>query len=73
MSRARLRPDLRTAADYTVTFTATQLARLQQVFATGVCDWTKPGVNQQPANSPLTFEAGAGGKPLGPAPASNGL
>ncbi len=61
------------AADYNVTFTSAQLARLQQVFATGVCDWSKPGVNQQPANSPLTFEAGPGGKPLGPAPTSHSL
>jgi hypothetical protein len=58
-------------ADYNVTFTSAQLARLQSVFATGVCDWSKPGVNQQPANSPLTFEAGPGGKPLGPAPTSH--
>ena len=42
-------------------------------FASGVCDWTKQGVNQQPANSPLTFEAGPGGKPLGSAPTSHSL
>jgi hypothetical protein len=61
------------AADYNVTFSADQLARLQLVFPNGVCDWSKPGVNQQPANGPLTFEGGPGGVPLGPAPTSTSL
>ena len=47
-----------------------QLARLQTVFAGGVCDWSKPGVGQQDAVSPLTFTAGPGGVPLPPAPVS---
>jgi Tannase-like family of unknown function (DUF6351) len=34
------------AADYTVTFTGAEMARLQAIFPTGVCDWSKPGVNQ---------------------------
>jgi hypothetical protein len=56
-----------------VTFTAAQQARLQLVFPTGVCDWSKPGVGQQDPISPLTFTAGPGGQPLGAAPASKGL
>jgi len=36
------------AADYKVTFTADELARLKQMFPTGVCDWSKPGIEQQP-------------------------
>ena len=60
-------------ADYApVAFTPAQLARLQVVFATGVCDWSKPGVDQQEAISPLTFAAGPGGQPLPPAPGSVG-
>ena len=52
-------------ADYAAgTFTAGQVARLQAVFSTGVCDWTRPGVGQQTAVSPLTFKAGPGGVPL---------
>ena len=47
---------------------ASQLARLNAVFPNGVCDWTKPGVGQQEATSPLTFAAGPGGQPLPPAP-----
>src|SRR5229473_3110562 len=30
-------------SDYAVSFTATQWARLQAAFQSGVCDWTKPG------------------------------
>ena len=51
-------------------FTDAQWARLQAVFADGVCDWSKPGVGQQTAVSPLTFKAGPGGQPLGAAPSS---
>jgi hypothetical protein len=32
--------------DYAVTFTSSELTRLNRVFANGVCDWSKPGVNQ---------------------------
>ena len=32
-------------SDYTVTFTAAEMARLQSIFPDGVCDWSKRGVN----------------------------
>ena len=35
-------------SDYTVAFSALQTTRLQAIFASGVCDWSKPGVEQQP-------------------------
>ena len=35
------------AADYKQTFTALQSARLQKIFPGGVCNWSKPGVEQQ--------------------------
>jgi hypothetical protein len=58
-------------ADYTgVMFTAAQWTRLQALFASGVCDWTKPGVGQEPAVGGLTFRAGPGGQPLAAAPVS---
>jgi Tannase-like family of unknown function (DUF6351) len=58
-------------ADYApITFTPAQLARLNATFPNGVCDWSQPGVGQQPAVSPLTFVAGPGGEPLPPAPVS---
>ncbi len=36
------------ASDYKVTVSADQLARLKKIFPSGVCDWSKPGVEQQP-------------------------
>jgi hypothetical protein len=33
--------------DYKQPLTADQIARLRKVFATGVCDWSKPGVSEQ--------------------------
>jgi hypothetical protein len=58
------------AADYSVTFTADQWARLQQAFPDGVCDWTVPPVGFQPSVPWLTFAGGPGGEPVGPAPVS---
>ncbi len=60
-------------ADYQGRLTQAQFARLQAIFPDGVCDWTEPGVGQQPAVSPLTFAAGPGGVPLGAPPASTEL
>ncbi len=61
------------AADYApATLSPAQVARLNAVFPDGVCDWSKPGVGQQEAISPLTFAAGPGGVPLPPAPVSQG-
>jgi hypothetical protein len=54
----------------TFPFDADQWARLQAAFPDGVCDWSRPGVGQQPAVSPLTFADGPGGVPLPPAPVS---
>jgi len=34
-------------SSYAVTFRDTQWARLQDVFADGVCDWSRPGVGQE--------------------------
>ena len=42
--------------DYHVSFTAAERRQLQDVFTSGVCDWTKPGVGQQPLRGTwLTF------------------
>jgi len=35
-------------AEYPGTLTPTQVSRLQNAFPAGVCDWTKPGIEQQP-------------------------
>jgi hypothetical protein len=34
-------------ADYAVTFTPPEVARLHQIFPAGVCDWSRPGVEQR--------------------------
>jgi hypothetical protein len=48
-------------ADYKVSFTAEETARLKQIFAGGVCDWSKTGVEQQRlTGSWQTFNAPAG-------------
>ena len=51
-------------------FSDAQWSRLQAVFPAGVCDWSKAGVGQTAAVSPLTFKGGAGGQPLGAEPVS---
>lgn len=61
--------------DYNVTFTDDQWATLTKVFSTGVCDFTKPGVDQQPVVPWLTYLSAKGGviyggTPLGPTPVS---
>ena len=67
--KCRLKP--LNPVDYApVAFSSAQWARLETVFPGGVCDWSLPGVGQQPANSPLDFAAGPGGVPLPPAPVS---
>ena len=57
----------------TVALTDDQKARYLRVFPDGVCDWTKPGVGQQPVNPWTTFADGPGGVPLGPPPTSQPL
>jgi hypothetical protein len=70
--KCQLKPLVR--ASYTgITFTDAQFARLQAVFAGGVCDFTKAGVGQQAATTPLTFRAGPGGVTMPAAPTSSRL
>jgi len=33
-------------SDYAVSFTPQELTRLQRIFPDGVCDWSRPGLNQ---------------------------
>jgi len=41
--------------DYTVPFSPTEKARLEKIFPDGVCDWSKPGVNQVPVVTWASF------------------
>jgi hypothetical protein len=76
--RCQLKP-LRQSDYYPITFTPEQWATLQQVFPAGVCDWSKPGVDQADTIPWQTYQDDAsggaviyGGTPLGSAPARSG-
>lgn len=59
------------ASSYAVSFSTAQWARLNAVFADGVCDYSKPGRGQSGAPQQwLSYSDGPGGKPLGAAPVS---
>jgi Tannase-like family of unknown function (DUF6351) len=73
-NKCQLKPLRR--SDYPgITFTDTQWAKLQQTLPGGVCDFSKPGVAQQPTIPWLTYQNARGhviygGTPLGRAPVS---
>jgi hypothetical protein len=74
--KSQLKPLYR--GDYPVTFTDAQWAQLQQAFPDGVCDWSKPGVDQHGAIAWLTYQDKHGnviygGKPMGKPPRSHAL
>jgi len=60
-------------SDYQIALTDAQWARLSKVFADGVCDWSKPGVEMQRSTPWRTFANGPGGVPMGAAPQSKRL
>jgi hypothetical protein len=78
-NKCRLKRLLRT--DYYPTeFTDDQWERLKKVFPTGVCNWSRSGVDQRGAIPWLTYQDDAagsrviyGGRPLGQAPRSKAL
>jgi hypothetical protein len=74
----QLKP-LRRSDYYPIEFTEEQWKELEAAFPTGVCDFSKPGVGQQPTLPWQTYQSDAagggviyGGTPLGPAPAGSG-
>jgi len=56
--------------DYNVVFTDEQWTRLQAVFPSGVCDYSRRGVGQAKSRPWLTFADGPGGRRLGKPPVS---
>jgi hypothetical protein len=54
-----------------IVFTDAQWAQLRAAFGTGVCDWSRPGVDQQATIPWLTYEDTVGWRPLGAPPASS--
>src|SRR3954466_1270976 len=62
--------------DFPVTFTAEQWSRLQKAFPAGVCNYGKPGVDQQKTTTWLTYQNAKGhviygGRRMGAAPRSH--
>ena len=57
--KCQLRPI--SASDYKVALSADDMARMKKIFQGGVCDWSKPGVEQQSlAGTWQTFNADRG-------------
>jgi hypothetical protein len=56
--------------DFSVSFTDEQWTRLEAAFPDGVCDWSRPGVDQQETIPWATYAGGTGPEPLGPPPVS---
>ncbi len=50
---------------YPATLTDEQWDTLRATFPDGVCDWTRPGIGQEPTIAWLDYTDGPGGKPLG--------
>jgi hypothetical protein len=74
--RCTLRP-LRQSDYYPIVFTPQQWATLQHTFPTGVCDFSKPGVDQRGTIPWLTYQTASGsvvygGRSLGRAPRNSG-
>lgn len=67
--KCQLKP-LDTAEYAPATVNAAQVARLQATFPSGVCDWSKAGIGQQEAVSPLSFATTPGGIAIPAAPVS---
>ena len=72
--KCQLKPLRRSA--YTVEFSDAEWAQLSKAFPTGVCDWGKPGVGQQPTIPWLTYQDAKGrviygGTPMPAAPRSH--
>ncbi len=77
-NRCRLQP-LKRSSYYPINFTGPQWKTLKRVFSTGVCDFSKPGIEQQATVPWQTYQRNArgskviyGGRFLGPAPSGSG-
>jgi hypothetical protein len=73
-NKCQLKP-LRRSDYHGITFTDAQWAELQKTFPTGVCDYSKKGVDQQPTIAWMTYQNASGhviygGRPIGKPPAS---
>jgi hypothetical protein len=60
-------------ADYGAVFTDAQWERLKNTVPSGVCDYARPGVGQEPPLTWPSFASAPGGRGLGPPPKSQPL
>jgi hypothetical protein len=67
--KCQLKPLNRT--EYGAAFTDAQWTQLRTTFPAGVCDWSRPGVDQRASVPWLSFAAGPGGQPLSNPPTSS--
>jgi uncharacterized tannase-like protein DUF6351 len=77
VQKCQLKPLRRSDYLPAIQFSDDDWARLQKAFPTGVCDWSRPGVDQRPTIPWRTYEDARGnviygGASLGPAPAGSG-
>jgi hypothetical protein len=67
--KCQLKPLVR--SDYApILFSEVEWTELQTAFPNGACDWSKPGVSQQPTIAWQSYQKGPGGEPLGNPPLS---
>ena len=81
-NKCQLKPLKRDSVDYNgllgpITFSDAQWARMQKLYPDGVCDFSKPGVSQQPTIAWQTYQDAKGkviygGSPLPAAPKNSG-
>lgn len=63
---------------YPTKFTTEQWAQMESVFPTGVCNYSRPGVDQKPTIPWLSYQTSSGqlitgGEPMGPEPVSKAI
>jgi hypothetical protein len=73
-NKCQLEP-LRRSAYLPIQFTDVEWSEMENTFPGGVCDYSKPGVDQQPTIPWFTYQTASGhviygGRPLGPPPVS---
>jgi hypothetical protein len=76
VQRCALKP-LRQSDYFPIAFTPAEWSALEQTFPSGVCDWSRSGVDQRGTIPWLTYQSASGsviygGRSLGRAPAGSG-
>jgi Tannase-like family of unknown function (DUF6351) len=70
VNKCSLKP-LRRSDYLPIVFTDAQWAQVRAAFPGGICNWSRPGVDQQATIPWMTYEDTVGGRPLGAPPESS--